>query len=308
MCVCITSMWQRVKSLAGRFVMWAGRYFGVWVIRIVAWCVAAGYFLFERNRRRTSVAFYQAVFPGESRRFYLLCTWRQFQALSQSYCDEMAFSFGEPVNTTAEGREYIKEAVQSGKGGILLISHLGNWGVAARIFQRAGFKLMLIMGEREAKQVARQHREGLMGEGMKILISKPEDSDSLLTGIEALKFIREGGFLCLAGDITWSDPRSRLTVKFFNRDIYLPTGPHLLALVSGAPVFTMFNFRQPGGKYRFLILPPRYVKAPSRELRNDVIEKSAQLYASQLEEAVRRYPYEWHIFEPIFVNSKTEEK
>ncbi|MCG6535659.1 MAG: lysophospholipid acyltransferase family protein [Syntrophales bacterium LBB04] len=217
----------------------------------------------------------------------------------------MALSFGEYVDRTTEGRQYILEAAESGKGGIILMSHLGNWGVAARLFRQAGFKIMLIMGEREAKQVARQHREGLKGEGMKVLISRPDDSDSLLTGIEALKFIREGGFLCLAGDMTWSDPRSRLMVRFFNRDIYLPTGPHLLALVSGAAVFTMFSLRQARGQYRVIILPPRYVKAASREKRNDALEKSVQIYASQLEVVVRRYPYEWHIFESIFVNDKT---
>lgn len=303
----MTSVWHWAKLKAGRLLLWTGRHFGLWMIRLVAWCVATGYFVFVPHRVRTSLEFYQTVFRGRSRLFYLYCTWRQFHDFAQSHCDEIAFSFSAPVNATSEGREHIQEAVESGKGGIILISHVGNWGVAARLFQRGGFRAMIIMGEREAKLVASQYREELEKEGLKILVSKPEDSGSFLAGVEALKFIREGGFLCIAGDVTWADPRSRLAVNFFGRAMYLPLGPHLLALVSGAPVFTLFNFRIARGNYRFVILPPRYVKAASRERRNSALEESAQIYAHQLEEVVRRYPYEWHVFDPIFVHDQLVE-
>ncbi|MBN1381180.1 MAG: lysophospholipid acyltransferase family protein [Deltaproteobacteria bacterium] len=291
-----------MKILSNRVLYWFGRNFGIWVIRLVAWGIATGYFILVRHRVRASLEFYRTVFNDRGRLFHHYCTWRQFHDQAQSHCDEIAFSFGMPVNHTTDGHEYIRKAADAGQGGVIIISHLGNWGVAARLFRRGGFKVMLIMGEREAKLVSQQQREELESADLKILVSKTKDDDSLFTGIEALKFIRGGGFLCIAGDIGWTNPRFRLTAKFFDRDIYLPAGPHTLALVSGAPVFTLFTFRLGRGKYRFQLLPPRMVKAASRDQRNSAIQASAQTYALDLEQAVLQHPYEWHVFESIFVD------
>jgi len=129
-----------------------------------------------------------------------------------------------------------------------------------------------------------------------------------LGGLEALKFIREGGFVSLAGDLVWTDPRSRLPVKIFGREADLPAGPHLLAQVSRAPLFTLFSFRVKRGKHQILISPPRVVKASSRSERNKVIQESAQSYASALEENVRRHPFQWYIFESFFRSPAPEER
>lgn len=297
-------MWQNVKILANRLLFWFGRNVGIWVIRWVAWFIATGYFFFVRRRVRTSLTFYQTVFPGRSRWHHLHCAWRQFHDQAQSHCDDIAFSFGMPVQYTTEGHEAVQQAADAGHGGIIIMSHLGNWDVAARLFRQSGFKVMLIMGEREARLVDQKQRQDLASANLKILVSRTDDDDSLMTGIEALKFIRDGGFLCIAGDMGWTNPRFRQTAAFFGRRIYLPAGPHTLALVSGAPVFTLFSFRLGTGRYRFVILPPRVVKAAGRSKRNDAIAESAQIYASNLEEAVRQYPYEWHVFESIFVEDE----
>ncbi|MHB8828867.1 MAG: lysophospholipid acyltransferase family protein [Syntrophales bacterium] len=286
---------------------WFGRNFGIWVVRLVAWIIATGYFFFTPHRVRTGLAFYQTVFNDKGLLFHLSCVWRQFHDQAQSHCDEIAFSFGGHFNYTNEGRVHIEEAVRTGKGGIIVISHIGNWGIAARILRRGGFKMMLIMGERDARLVAKKHREELENDGLKILVSQPGDTDSLFTGIEALKFIREGGILCIAGDIGWTDPSSRLKAAFFDRHIFLPAGPHTLALVSGVPILTLFTFRLGRGNYRFQILPPRYVKAAAREKRNDAIQESAQIYASNLQDAVEQYPYQWHVFESVFLNAELNE-
>jgi predicted LPLAT superfamily acyltransferase len=119
-------------------------------------------------------------------------------------------------------------------------------------------------------------------------------------GLEALQFIREGGFVSLAGDLIWTDQRSLVPVKFFNRDVGLPAGPHLLALVSGAPLFTLFTFRVKRGKHHIILSAPRRVKAASRSERNAAIKASAQDYAGALEGMVRQYPFQWYIFEPFF--------
>jgi len=112
--------------------------------------------------------------------------------------------------------------------------------------------------------------------------------------------VREGGFVSVAGDLVWTEQRSRLPVSLFGREVGLSAGPHLLALVSNAPLFTVFTFRVEKGKHLIMMSPPREVKAPSRSERNVALQASAQAYANALEEMVRQHPFQWYIFEPFF--------
>jgi predicted LPLAT superfamily acyltransferase len=89
-------------------------------------------------------------------------------------------------------------------------------------------------------------------------------------------------------------------VSLFGREVGLSAGPHLLALVSNAPIFTVFTFRVEKRKHLIMMSPPREVKAPSRSERNVALQASAQAYASALEEMVRQHPFQWYIFEPFF--------
>jgi predicted LPLAT superfamily acyltransferase len=278
---------------------------GYWPIRVFAWWIVTGYFLFLPSRRKSSVELYQVIFPGRRRWYYLYCTWRQFHSFAASYADRIEIGRGKGVTTTTQGREGIVEAARNGKGGIILMSHLGSYEVAARGFQGLGLKLLLIMGEKEAKQLARDQREALKTRGIYIQVATAKE-DFTLGGLEAIKFIKEGGFVSVAGDIVWTDQRSLLSVKLFDHEVDLPSGPYLLALVSGAPLFTMFTFRVKRGRHQVIISPPREVKAPSRSERNMALQASAQVYASALEEMVRQHPFQWYIFEPFFRSAQAD--
>jgi lauroyl/myristoyl acyltransferase len=203
------------------------------------------------------------------------------------------------IATSTQGRERVVETARRGSGGIILISHLGSFEVAARAFQDLGLKLLLIMGEKEVKQVARDQREALKAKGIHIQVA-PAQEDSFFSGLEAIQFVRQGGFISLAGDRVWSDQRSLLPVKLFDREVGFPAGPHLLALVSGAPLFTMFTFREKRGKHHIIVFPPREVKASSRSDRGKALQASAQAYASVLEEMMRQHPFQYYTFEPLF--------
>jgi predicted LPLAT superfamily acyltransferase len=155
------------------------------------------------------------------------------------------------------------------------------------------------MGEKEAKQVARDQREAMKARGIRIQVATAGE-DPLFGGVEAVKFIKEGGFVSVAGDLVWTEQRSRLPVCLFRHEVGLTAGPHLLALASNAPLFTMFTFRVEKGKYAIMMSSPREVKATSHSERSAALQASAQTYASALEEMVRQHPFQWYIFEPFF--------
>jgi predicted LPLAT superfamily acyltransferase len=292
-----------MKAFLRKTIIRGTLFLGYWPIRFFAWWIVTGYFLFLPSRRRASVQLYQVIFPGRRRWFYLYCTWRQFHSFATTYADRIEIGRGKGVTTTTQGREGIVEAAGKGSGGIILMSHLGSYEVAARGFQGLGLRLLIIMGEKEAKQLARDQREALNARGIHIQVATAKE-DFTLGGLEAIKFIKEGGFVSVAGDIVWTDQRSLLSVKLFDHEVGLPSGPYLLALVSGAPLFTMFTIRVKRGRHQVIMSSPREVKAPSRSERNAVLQASAQAYASALEEMVRQHPFQWYIFEAFFQSTQ----
>ena len=296
-----------MKAFIHKALIRASLLFGSWPIRFFAWWIATGYFLFRSSRRRSSIRLYQVIFPDRSRWYYLYCTWRQFHSYAATFAERIEFARKKGVTTSTQGREGLVEAARRGSGGIILMSHLGSFEIAAQAFRELKLRLLLIMGEKEAKQVARDQREAMKARGIDIQVATAQE-DFLFSGVEAIKFVREGGFVSVSGDLVWTEQRSRLPVSFFGHEIGLSAGPHLLALVSNAPLFTMFTFRAEKGKHLVIMSPPREVKAPSRSERNVALQASAQAYANALEEMVRQHPFQWYIFEPFFGSTRYDKR
>ena len=296
-----------MKAFFHKMIIRASFLLGSWFIRFFAWWIATGYLLFRPPRRRSSLQLYRAIFPNRRGWYHLYCVWRQFHSFAATYADRIEVDSKKGVTISAQGKEGIIEAARRGSGGIILMSHLGNYEVAARGFEEIGFKHLMIMGEREARQVARDQRETLSSRRTHILVATGQ-GDSVFGGLEAIKFIREGGFVSLSGDLTWTKQRSFLPVRLFDQEVAFTLAPHLLALVSGAPLFTLFTFRIKRGVHQITIGPPREVKALSRSERNMALQASAQVYANALEEKVRQHPFQWYIFEPFFASASAATK
>jgi predicted LPLAT superfamily acyltransferase len=288
-----------MKALIHEMLIRVSLLMGSWPIRFFAWWIATGYFLLHSSRRRSSVRLYQVIFPGRSPWYYLYCTWRQFHSYAATFAERIEFDRNKGLTTSTQGREKLLEVAGRGRGGVILMSHLGSFEIAAGAFQKYRLKLLLIMGEKEAKQVARDQREAMKARGIHIQVATAGE-DFLFGGVEAIKFVREGGFVSVAGDLIWTEQRSRLPVRLFGHEVSLSAGPHLLALVSNAPLFTMFTFRVEKGKHLIIMSSPREVKAASRSERTEALQASAQAYANALEEMVRQHPFQWYIFEPFF--------
>ncbi len=288
-----------MKAFFHKMVMRASFLLGSWFIRFFAWWIATGYLFFRPSRTKSSLQLYRTVFPGREGWYHFYCAWRQFHSFAATYADRIEIDNKKGVIISAQGKEGIIDAARRGSGGIILMSHLGNYEVAARAFREIGIKHLMIMGEKEARQVARDQRETLEARGISILVAKGQ-GDSVFGGLEAIQFIREGGFVSLSGDLIWTRQRSLLPVRFFDREVAFTSAPHLLALVSGAPLFTVFIHRVKRGTHTIMISPPREVKASSRSERNTILQTSAQVYADALEEKVRQHPFQWYVFEPFF--------
>jgi lauroyl/myristoyl acyltransferase len=208
------------------------------------------------------------------------------------------------ITYTSEGWEHLEQILQKKSGAILLMSHMGNWEVAAHLLMRKHqeIRLLLYMGIKDKEQIEGIQKESLSHSGIRI-IAVDQHRGSPLDIVEGIKFINSGGLVSLTGDLIWKKDQRAIPVKFLGHEVYLPETPHLFALLSGAPLFIFFAFRKGKKQYHFTMSEPVSVQASSRSERAAAIRQSAQRYADILEETLRRNPLQWYHFEP-FLGSK----
>jgi len=284
-----------------RFLIVLSQGIGLWVFRVVAWGIASGYFLFFPGRVAVGVRFYGALYPERGRLYHIWCTWKQFHSFPHVFLDRFLLSGGQTITYTHEGREYLEDAVNRGIGGILLMSHVGNWEVASRILLARGrenprLKLLLYLGKKQKEQIERIQKEILVRSGVGI-IAVEQDGGSPLDIIEGINFLKAGGLVSLTGDRRWRKDQRSVAVRFLGHAAFLPETPFIFALLSDSPLLVFFACRTGSHTYHFKVLPPIVVHAKDRHSRGDAIQRAAQFYADRLEETVRQHPYEWFHFE-----------
>jgi lauroyl/myristoyl acyltransferase len=286
-----------MKKFSYKIAVYFSHRLGVWFFHTFSWFIATGYFFLFPVRVAHSLKFYRALFPERNFFYHLSCVWKQYHNFTNVYTHRFVAQWQDEVEFTKEGWEYLDEAVAKKTGAIIVMSHIGNWELAAQMLQRKGLPIMLYLGAKHKEQVERIHKDKLAQSGIKIVTTSEKESSPFAL-LEGINFLREGGLVSMTGDRLWGEQRS-IKVNFLGHEVQLPDTPHLFALMSGAPLMTFFVNQKAPGKYHIVVSKGRKVMAASRQDRAKAVLTSAQDYAGQLEEMVRRHPFEWHHFEPF---------
>ena len=293
-----TDFWSlpKMKEFYYRFIVRMTRLCGPWLLVVISRIIATGYFLFS-GRVPESRRFYGALYPERGRFYHLWCAFKQYQKFTTIHLDRFLASRTETTTFTSQGWEKL-EAVIGRQGGILLMSHLGNWEMAARLLrqQKEDLRLLLYMGVKEKEGVEHMQKEDLRRAGVTI-IGVDQEGGSPFAAVEGIRFLQSGGIVSMTGDIVWRSDQRKIRVTFLGHDAYVPEAPYIFALLSGAPLFVFFAFRTGKNKYQFTLSDPIAIQSKTRQDREQAIAKAAQQYADLLEKMLREHPFEWYHFE-----------
>jgi lauroyl/myristoyl acyltransferase len=285
-----------MKKLPYKILLYLTRRLGLWFFRILSWFIATAYFFLFPTRVAHSLKFYRALFPERNFLYHLYCAWRQYHNFTDVYIHRFIHFDEEDIEYIKEGWEYLEEAVQNKTGAILLMSHIGNWELAAQTLNKKGLPIMLYLGAKHKEQIEHIQKQILAKRGVRVIVTT-EDEKSPFALIEGINFLREGGIVSMTGDRLWGE-QSSITVDFLGYEARVPDTPHLFALMTGAPLMTFFVYQEAVGKYHIKVSRGREVIA-SRADRKKAVQESAQAYATDLAEFVREHPFEWYHFEPF---------
>lgn len=296
-----------MKAFFYRALTAGARIYGTWFFSLVAGGIATGYFIFNSRRREAGRRFYAALFPRRSLVYHHYCTWRQFLNFTHVFMDRFIQSEVSDLDYDVEGKCHLTTLLDRRSGGILLMSHMGNWEVAAHLLRKAfpELRLMLLMGIREKEEIEKIQKQSVRDRGVWVL-AVDQGGGSPFDIVTAMAFLREGGFVSLAGDRIWRDDQRFVTGRFLGHSVCLPEAPFVLALVSGAPLIVFFAFRSRDGKYDFFAFPAIHVRAESRRERSDAISRAAQYYLDHMSEMLNRHPFEWYHFDD-FIGERLSE-
>ncbi len=285
-----------MKKLWYRLLHGSASLLGDWVFWLVSRLIAVGYFCCSPKRKH-SLHLYRTLYPRRNRLFHLWCTFRQYQQFTTIHYDRFLTARGRQPRCISSGWPRLEEAISS-TGAILLMSHLGNWEMAARILraQKSDAHMLLYMGIKEKEGVEALQKEYLRRSGVRI-IGVTSGHSSPFAVVEGIRFLRQGGLVSLSGDIIHRSDQKTVSIPFLGQRVRLPLTPYVLAFASGAPLFVFFAFRIGKNSYHFSLQGPITMNGGGRADRDEAVKQAARQYGRLLEEALRRHPSQWYHFD-----------
>jgi len=277
-----------------RFLSALSRFTGLWILRVVSSCVAAGYFILFPRRLGHSIRFYRALYPDRSALHALRRAWCQYQDFASLYCERLEIERRSDVRFESEGQHHLKDASAAGRGAILLMSHFGRWEIGAKLLARRKEDLMLVMGGEVAGGARGGVDEDLRQAGVDV-VTVPAGEGQAFDILQAVQSLRKGGVVSLAADRAFGEARM-LRLPFLGHTVAIAAAPFALALVSGSPLLLVFAVKMGSRHYRFICDPPITLTTPGRAERQQVMQEAAAAYLDRLGAMVRAHPEQWQTF------------
>ncbi|HEY7471507.1 MAG TPA: lysophospholipid acyltransferase family protein [Gemmatimonadota bacterium] len=183
---------------------------------------------------------------------------------------------------TLENEGALEEALEGGRGAILLSGHIGNWEWLARRVAAAGHPLAVLFKEPDDPVLAERLRRTRATAGIEQI-----DHDDMRG---AARWLRKGKVLGIVMDQEPRRSADGVVAPLFGQPTMTHVGPFRLARMSGAPLLTFFSRATSGGRYsaRIELLPASDTEDPEVAMSED-----AARFNARLEAAVRADPEHW---------------
>ena len=192
-------------------------------------------------------------------------------------------------NFTMEGLEHIMQALERGKGAIMVIPHLGGWEWAGRWMSENGHNMTVVVEALEPPKLFEWFANLRSSLGMNVLALGPDVVPRVLGALKANQVV------CLLSDRDIG--RNGVAVDFFGERTTLPAGPATLAFRADSVVIPSAVYFTPTVHGHHTVIRPPLLLERRGSLRQDV-GRVTQDIAHELEVLIRLAPEQWHMFQP----------
>ena len=198
--------------------------------------------------------------------------------------------------TSIQGEPILKEALQRGKGIILLTAHLGNWELGGVFFSHSKIPINIITAKDEIRAIA-DIRETIRGYHNVKTMTVGGNSFSFIDIINALKRNEVVAML-----IDRYDRENGVLIDFFGEPAYFPPGPVLLARGTGAAVIPAFTVMGPDGNYK--AVTDSMIDMEFSDDKKTDVRVNLNKIVKVFERYISEYASQWYNFSSIWRKSK----
>lgn len=307
--------WARIEErgvYAGLSIMlWTHRLFGRRAFGLLLYPVIGYFFLAGRSTRRASLDFLRNVHDhthasyGQSEMPGWRHAFQHFLSFGDALLDKLeAWSgrIGED-DIVYHNREIFDALRQSGRGGLLIASHLGNMEVCRALGEMSlGLRLNVLVHTKHAANFNRLLQHVSPGSSVSLIQTTEVDPG---TAIMLQDRIGRGEFVIIVGDRTPVTRSGRTSwVPFLGRPAPFPQGPYILASLLACPVQLLFCLKR-DGRYHIIFEPfADGIRLP-RQDRNSALEDWTHRYVRRLEHYCATDPYQWFNFFDFWRQAET---
>ena len=184
--------------------------------------------------------------------------------------------------------------VESGRGILLIVSHLGNIEISRALLdeeQRSRIKILVHTEHAEHfAKILRQFRPEAMADTIQVSDMNPGVMITLKESIE------RGDWVAIAGDRTPINGDDRVSAAtFLGKAAPFPQGPYILAHLLECPVYLMFCIRQNGVYRLYFEMFAESIRLPRRD-KQAALQYWTTRYAQRLESYALIDPFQWYNF------------
>ena len=295
--------WSEVQEkgtpLGLTFLLYTYKYLGRPVFTLVVSFIIGYFYLFAATQRQAARDFQEQA--AHLRRKRGMTEWkprpfRQFLNFGLSALDKISAWTGDIREKDIDfaNFEVMKRAVDSGKGGVILISHHGNMEICRAIGKEIpNLRINAVVHTRNAAKFNDLMKKVAPDSGLNLFEVTSFGPD---TAIRMMDKIQQGEFIVIVADRTSVQHRERsIDIEFMERTAWLPEGPFVLASILRCPVHFMSCVRT-GKRFAADFTPYQERLILDRKNRQQAIRSAAQDYANWLETQALRQPDQWFNF------------
>jgi predicted LPLAT superfamily acyltransferase len=277
---------ERGSALLIGLIIWLARVVGRRFCRLLLYPITFYFLVSDRTARRASAEFLTAV---QGQRARLRDVFMHIYAFASTLLDRVYMATGEfdRFEVTIEGLQHVDRAIASGRGCLLLGSHLGSFDLMMLAHRAMDGRPVTVMMRVDPRARLRQ----MIGiDDSSLSLIRVGEPGSYLRAHEA---IQRGEIVGILADrVDGSAPS--LPASFLGRTALLPVAPHVLAARSEASIVMCFGLYEGGNRYRIEFVD--FGAAAPCKSRGSALQPVVDRYAQLLEAYARKYPLNWFNF------------
>lgn len=286
----VDGVWLRKLAYLGS--VWAPE----WFKRSAPYVVAASTFWLVKERRRAAVRNFERVLGADP----FTAHWAALRMFSEfAFCTSETMEHDSPrsrpmrVDRPPADRDPVLGALRAGRGAVVVTGHIGSWDIAAKTLRAGDVPVHLVMA-RESDAATQAFVEAARARsGVSVVLSDA----SVFSSLGLVRALRRNEIVAIQLDRAAGAGGVRM-LPFLGTPAPFPSGPFVLARLAGAPVIPVFAPRLGRRHYRVHIGTPVSVPHAARDPR--LLDRVMLEVTAQLEEIVRRHPWQWFQFAPFW--------